>query len=167
MSKASFSCRHAVTVEWSKRQDITTSSPLEAVRVDTRDARFVRVELVTVSCPNSIQSEAFVATAALFSIFALSPREEKAYLRLPSVWRELWMEMSETQKELNDAFDRDTLRKLRKLVADSERSDYKGEAQSSSLDDVNGDARVESHISTESPTSFDDLKSVWMRKCST
>ena len=74
------------------------------------------VTMDTVSTPDATQSEAFVSTAALFLLFASSPKEEKVYLRLPAIWRDLWTEFSEIKKEQEDRIDRESFRKVRDLV---------------------------------------------------
>lgn len=70
----------------------------------------------TVSTPTEEQAESYTATAALFFVFSHSPKEEKAHLRLPSVWRDLWIELSKSQQECTNAVDCETLRDLRKLI---------------------------------------------------
>ena len=72
--------------------------------------------MMSISTPSALQSEAYVATAALFMVFFSFPKEEKAYLRLPPTWRNLWSELSEARKEQQDTVDRDALRELRGLV---------------------------------------------------
>ena len=74
--------------------------------------------MISISSPEAVQSEAYVSTIALFLVFANSPKEEKAHLRLPPVWRDLWAELVEARKELVDAADRDELREIRKMVED-------------------------------------------------
>ena len=81
--------------------------------------RQLRFEMSTVACQSKAESEAFVSTVALFEIFSQSPKEEKAYLRLPSVWRDFWVEMSQALKEKEDASDRTTLRRLSQIISDS------------------------------------------------
>ena len=75
--------------------------------------------MTTVSTPDAVQSEAFISTVALFLIFSSSPKEEKAYLRLPSTWKDLWGEFSDARKAVVDASDREELREIRNLVETS------------------------------------------------
>lgn len=72
--------------------------------------------MTAVSTPDSNQSEAFVATVALFMIFGSSGREDKVFLRLPSIWRELWTELADVMKEQMDSADRDAIRVFRDTV---------------------------------------------------
>lgn len=72
--------------------------------------------MVTIACPDAKQSEAYIATAALFLIFGSSVKEEKVFLRLPAAWRDLWMELAESKKEKADAADRDAIHIYRDMV---------------------------------------------------
>lgn len=72
--------------------------------------------MISVATPDALQSESLISTWALFSIFSSSPKEEKAYLRLPSVWRNVWSELLAEKKESDDAAIRNTLRELRSHV---------------------------------------------------
>lgn len=71
----------------------------------------------TVSCPTALQSEAYVSTIALFAIFASSAKEEKAHLRLPPVWRDVWEDLRLLKKHEAEERDMNTLRELRALIA--------------------------------------------------
>lgn len=77
----------------------------------------VKLQMATVSTPNVLQSESYISTVALYLIFGRSPKEEKAHLRLPPQWRDLWEEMSLFEKKHNDAADRGVLRQLQNIMA--------------------------------------------------
>jgi ATP-dependent RNA helicase DHX29 len=70
----------------------------------------------SVSCPDSKQSEAFIATTALFLLFSSSAKEDKVFLRLPATWRDLWTEFAEKKKEKSDEADRSAIRVFRDIV---------------------------------------------------
>lgn len=74
----------------------------------------------TISCPTAVQSEAYVSTIALFFIFASSLKEEKAYLRLPPVWRDVWEDMRLLRKHETDERDMNVLRDLRVMIAEQD-----------------------------------------------
>ena len=129
--------------------------------------------MVTISTPDAIQSEAYVSTVALFLIFAAVPKEEKAYLRLPPTWRDLWAELLHLKKDQVDRADRESLRELRGLVTERE----------SSNDDRNNPLRYEiskpngsktEREATNGPSSTlqsstvnpEDLKMIWSAKVS-
>ena len=123
----------------------------------------------SISCPDTIQSEAFVSTAALFVIFALSPKEEKAHLRLPPIWRDLWVEMLRARQDEDDASDRETLRDLRKLITESRSVGIDGTKPTISKTTASTDKRNE--FDTPSfkggQTSPDSMKAIWCQKSST
>lgn len=72
--------------------------------------------MIGVAAPDAKQSEAYVATFALFCIFSGNSKEEKVGLKLPPVWRDLWMELSDTKRSQLDAEDRTVVKDLRHLV---------------------------------------------------
>ena len=72
--------------------------------------------MVSVSSPDSKQSEAFIATAALFLLFSSSVKEDKVFLRLPATWRDLWTEFADKKKEKSDEADRSAIRVFRDMV---------------------------------------------------
>ena len=83
------------------------------------------IEMATISAPSVAQSEGYVSTVALYSVFASSSKEEKTYLRLPFVWRDLFLEFRASQKEIVDSNDRRELRELRQMV-ESYEPEYAG-----------------------------------------
>lgn len=115
MSSSTFSNRHAVTVNWSRDQDLPTPAPITSISCEG-NSRSVSVTMISISTPSALQSEAYAATAALFVVFSSVPKEEKAYLRLPPAWRNLWTELSEARKEQQNAADRNALRELRGII---------------------------------------------------
>ncbi|MCJ1397878.1 hypothetical protein MMC11_001074 [Xylographa trunciseda] len=118
-SSASFSCRHSVTVRWSKAQDVPVEISILGVKVQA-DSRNTKVEMVDISTPDSIQSEAYISVVSLFVIFAGSPKEEKTHLRLPSVWKDLWDELAEGRKEQIASVERAELKEIRKMIEAAE-----------------------------------------------
>ncbi|KJZ72479.1 hypothetical protein HIM_08148 [Hirsutella minnesotensis 3608] len=115
VSDATFASRQSVDVLWTKPQEPPQSEPGSDVEIiaDQTRATFIMTGVAT---PNPKQSEAYVATAALFHIFSGNAREEKVALRLPPVWRDLWNEMAEAKKDRLDSEDRKVVKSLRTLV---------------------------------------------------
>lgn len=72
--------------------------------------------MITEAVPDSAQSEAYVSTAALFLIFSPVPKEEKASLRLPPVWKDFWLDLCTLKKKNDLTIDREELRGIRSLV---------------------------------------------------
>ncbi|KAI9762546.1 MAG: hypothetical protein M4579_000349 [Chaenotheca gracillima] len=118
VSSTSFSHRHSVTISWSKDQDVPNFVSLHGVKVTLRPRETI-ISMISLSTPDSSQSESFLSTAALFVIFSSSPKEEKSFLRLPGVWKDLWTEFAETKKNYLDQNDRRTLEELREILRDS------------------------------------------------
>ena len=114
VSESIFSKRHSLTVRWSRELSPVTIFPVDGLMFESDPTSF-RVEMISIACPDTNQSEAFISTVALYMIFASQP-EQKLYMRLPSVWRDLWEELSILDRGNRDANDRETLRELRTII---------------------------------------------------
>lgn len=115
LSELAFANRHAVDISWSKPQALLPPSVLPDVEVFS-DATWFAFSMEGIATPDRKQSEAFIATVALFQIFSQNPREEKVHLKLPPVWRDFWTELAEAKKSESDSKDRAVVRELRDLV---------------------------------------------------
>ncbi|KAK4168268.1 putative ATP-dependent RNA helicase [Cladorrhinum sp. PSN259] len=115
LSDATFANRHAVKIIWSKAQEIPPPADIAELEAFTTPTQFV-YKMVGISNPDAKQSEAFIATSALFCIFGSSVKEDKVGLRLPATWKDLWSEFAEARKNKADELDRNALRHLRDLV---------------------------------------------------
>lgn len=122
VSPTTYSSRHSVTVRWSKDQEIIEAPFMPAVSIRSYD-RSITITMMTVAAPDLAQSEAFVATAALFLLFSGSPKEEKSALRLPPAFRDLWQEFTTAKKEATDTADRETVKSLRELIQEQAEKD--------------------------------------------
>lgn len=100
---------------WSKSQELPSTSDTPNVEVLAIPTQFV-FKMISIAAPDPKQSEAFIATTALFHIFAHSPKDEKISLRLPAVWRDIWTELAESKKTQADAEDRAAIKRLRDLI---------------------------------------------------
>ena len=103
-----------VSIYWSKPQD-TAATPERPVIQHLISPPQFSFTLVNVSAPDSKQSEAYIATVAMFAIFG-STKEEKIFMRLPAVWRELWSEFAEEKKNQADAADRVAIKEIRTII---------------------------------------------------
>lgn len=127
---------------------------------------------VDVSTVSEQQSESYISTVVLFSLFASSAKEEKLHLRLPAVWRELYKELLEYQKNRSDAADRLTIKELRTIIQDQvEQEETDGVVLTSRF-------RLRNQGNTSSPSNtepiakiplggLDSLKELWRQKEST
>ncbi|CAN9374166.1 unnamed protein product [Alternaria alternata] len=170
VSPTTYTCRHSVTITWSKEQDIEYDTDIAGV-VCTPYRKQIIFEATEIAAVSVEQSESFISVAALFSISAALPKEEKVYLRLPSNWRDVYREFLERRKTRLDAEDRDAIKHYRSIIEDqieNEESDgvvltnrFKMRAQaatSSSASNSGYSTPVRHH---------DGLRELWAAKAST
>ena len=171
VSESSFSNRQRIEVRWSQVQD-----PIVAISFDKlicqNEARSVKIEMVSISCPTAVQAEAYISTIALFLIFSSSPKEEKVYLRLPSTWRDLWKEFSQLKKDQEEATDRQVLRQLRDMTIENGQMIKDSDGPSGSITSKAPSKESSStgpHHSNgkHDLSNFDDIRPLWTSKVST
>lgn len=175
ISSSNFAVRFSVKVIWSKEQDINPSSSFPTLSC-VSDQRSVTIAMALISTPDTMQSEAYISTAALFILYASSPKEEKAYLRLPSAWRELWFEFDEANKEHIDKLNRETLSKLRNMVREKTARDeedgvvlidgFRKRNANTNAAILTPDERPSTPLTVES-TDIAKVKAMWTQKAST
>ncbi|CAK7272619.1 hypothetical protein SEPCBS57363_005221 [Sporothrix epigloea] len=174
VSEASFANRHMVSISWLKPQEVPQLAAMPEIEFAMIPTRFV-FKMLTISTPDAKQSEAYIATAALFFIFGATGKEEKVAMRLPPVWRDLWSEFAEIKKKEADALDRDAIGKLRDLVRkrrDQELEDgvvlqgaFRGRAAGRNAADSGEDSGIErGNRDANSPEFY---KKIWHEKSST
>jgi len=171
VSDVAFANRHLVSIIWSKPQEVPPQPDIPEIEVATSPTQFV-LKMISVATPEAKQSEAFIATTALFYVFGSSSKEEKVSLRLPPVWKDLWSEYAEKKKSKADAQDRAAIKELRDLVRKRQEQDledgvllqgaFKGRGQGRNTN--GGDS---SHDRTKNnPASPEFYQNIWHRKCS-
>lgn len=166
VSSSSFSSRHALLVQWSKPQ--ITPSPIFVDYLSCKsNFRSIKIEMLSVSCPNTVQSEAFISTVALFMIFAASPKEGKAHLRLPSTWKDLWTELSHLQKNQQNKKDIETLRGLRDLISENVKPNSSMPGLEIQEPNAARALQLETRDLSKSPGLMEDLQADWRRTTST
>ncbi|KAI1408368.1 P-loop containing nucleoside triphosphate hydrolase protein [Hypoxylon sp. FL1857] len=114
VSENTYSHRQLISIQWSKSQELIPVPNISSIESAISVQQYV-FQMTSVATPDSKQSEAYIATLALFVIFG-STKEEKVFLRLPSVWREFWSELAEEKKNQTDAADREAIKSLREMV---------------------------------------------------
>lgn len=167
VSSASHANRHAITIKWSKYQDFAAPIALPMISYAS-DPTTTSVAMISLATPTSIQSEACLSTIVLFALFP----KEKAYLRLPSIWREYWNELVKLKATEMDASDRDVLRELRKLMndkAENEEEDDGDVVLTKNFAQRNKRGGAPSPHDRESllANSVENLKALWDRKSAT
>lgn len=115
VSEASFANQQALDISWNKSQELPQPVHTEDVLIELSPSHFT-FTMAGVATPDSKQSEAYIATVALFHIFSANAREEKVNLRLPPTWKDLWAELSEAKRSHAYAADRAVVKDLRSLI---------------------------------------------------
>ncbi|KAI8952625.1 ATP dependent RNA helicase [Xylaria longipes] len=173
VSESSFSNRHMVSIHWSKSQDPTAIPEIPGIEQFVFPQQF-SFKMATVSTPDLKQSEAYIATVAMFAIFG-STKEEKIFLRLPAVWRELWSEFAEDKKSQADAADRAAIKELRTVIRqkqDQELEDgvlLQGAFRGRAAQRASKDAGDESSIDRSGANAYgpEYYQKIWFDKAST
>ena len=173
LSDVSFASRHAVNIVWSKPQELPAPTEAAELEVFTTPTQFV-FKMTSISAPDAKQSEAYIATAALFFIFGSSAKDEKVSMRLPSIWKDVWAEFAEAKKNKADEQDRNIVRHLRDLVRkrmEQELEDgvliqgaFKGRGQGKNLTDSE---QSDHERAKRQPFGPDYYQGIWARKSST
>ncbi|KJX94025.1 ATP dependent RNA helicase like protein [Zymoseptoria brevis] len=175
ISPTTYASRHSVTIQWTKQQDSFKHFFLPAVTVQYRPLKTV-VTMVQTATPDAAQSEAFVATAALFLIFSGSPKEEKVHLRIPAAFRDLWDEFTRAKAEHAQAEESATVKDVRALI--DRHSSADDEDDDEVVFNVNTRRRLDGTSGSSTPVKsetrrmqqpevIDELRQMWARKTST
>ena len=171
LSDVAFANRHAVNILWSKAQEVPPPPEISDLDVFTSPTQFV-YKMISIATPDAKQSEAFIATTALFCIFGSSAKEEKVSLRLPATWKDLWSEYAEAKKNKADGEDRTVLGHLRDMVrkrVEQELEDgvliqgFKGRGQSKNQTD--SDHSDQERVKRQ-PYGPEYYQNIWMQKSS-
>jgi ATP-dependent RNA helicase DHX29 len=171
LSDVAFANRHAVNIVWSKPQEIPPTPELPELEVFTSPTQFV-YKMVSIATPDAKQSEAYIATTALFCVFGSSSKDEKVALRLPPTWKDLWSEYAEAKKNKADEQDRNILRHLRDLVrkrVEQELEDgvliqgFKGRGQSKNQTDSD---QSDQERAKRQPYGPEYYQNIWLQKSS-
>nr|POE93609.1 putative helicase c15c4.05 [Quercus suber] len=116
ISPTTYASRHSLQINWSKDQDILDGLWITRLAGVKSQHRSIIVTAMHEATPEIAQSEAYIATLALFLVFHGSPKEEKAHMRLPPAFRDLWIELTSLKQDSADSADRDIVKGLRGLI---------------------------------------------------
>ncbi|KAK3316996.1 P-loop containing nucleoside triphosphate hydrolase protein [Apodospora peruviana] len=173
LSDVAFASRHAVNIAWSKPQELPVAPEVAELEVFTSPTQFV-FKMTGIATPDAKQSEAYIATTALFFIFGSSAKDEKVSLRLPSTFKDLWTEFSEAKRNKADEQDRTIVSRLRGLVRtrmEQELEDgvliqgaFKGRGQSKNLTDSD---HSDHERAKRQPFGPEYYRNIWLQKSST
>ena len=115
ISSTAFSIRHSLNISWSKKQTMNRPLDLSSVPTTLTPSRAL-FSMRSVATPNRQQSQAYISVIALFQIFSTSSKDDKAYLRLPASWRDLYSELVQLQASQAEDAQRANVFKLRDLI---------------------------------------------------
>ncbi|KAG8623728.1 hypothetical protein KVT40_008704 [Elsinoe batatas] len=173
ISETAYHARHSVVVQWSKDQDLVEAAYMDGVKVEST-RRAVLVEMVGIAASGTEQSEGFACTAAVCAIFSGSAKEEKASVRFPPSFRDLYQEFIHAKQEVLDAENRIIVKELRDMIQKQREVDADRDVvltksfrdrsmKASGANTPNGTIKASPTLPTELP----QLRDLWMQKCST
>ncbi|KAI8964276.1 P-loop containing nucleoside triphosphate hydrolase protein [Daldinia sp. FL1419] len=179
VSENPYSHRHLVSIQWSKPQELIQVPEISSIESAISPQQFL-FQMTSVATPESKQSEAYIATLALFIVFGStkevgSTKEEKVFMRLPPAWRELWSELAEEKKNQTDAADRIAIKEIRALVRakqDQELEDgvllqgaFRGRASQRSANEASDESNAERSATNTAESEY--YQRIWAEKSST
>lgn len=115
LSESSYAQRHALKITLTKPVDFGELEAPDGIEFQ-QSKKQLSLAMSSIAAPDAKQSEAYVATIALFMVSASSSKDDKAALRLPPTWRDLYNELAEQRKEKVDTKDRNAIRVFRDMV---------------------------------------------------
>jgi ATP-dependent RNA helicase DHX29 len=124
--------------------------------------------MLSLGTPSLQQSEGYLCTIMLF-ILSQATKDDKVYLRLQSVWRDVWKELLEGKQKELDRADRDALKNIQALIAE-DRSMQKGEESERTEQRTPAQSLTERSKPFEKKRAEYDpeiLKTLWEEKAST
>lgn len=117
VSEAAHSNRESLRIRWAKDQKRFLSCSFTPPRVSVHvTARTVEATMQSIATPTRAESVAYISVVVLFCLFAEPARGEKPYLRLPTVWREVWDDLSAAKQEKIEAEDTNALKETLDIV---------------------------------------------------
>ena len=131
---------------------------------------FVVISMKSISTSSAQQSEAYISTVSYFAIFSSTANEEKPFLRLPDIWRDLFKELSRQKQALIDKEDKTALKLIRSII---ERSPQTAGARSlavlpATASALNGTDHAAQSLHNVSPKNPEErFESIWAAKAST
>ncbi|KAI1455583.1 P-loop containing nucleoside triphosphate hydrolase protein [Annulohypoxylon moriforme] len=173
VSENTYSHRHLVSIQWSRPQELIPVPNIRFIDSIITPQQFL-FQMTSIATPDSKQSEAYIATLALFVVFG-STREEKVFMRLPQVWREFWSELVEEKKNQMDAADRMAIKDLRAMVRQKQDQDledgvllqgaFRGRASQRGTNETGDDSILERGVMNALGPEY--YQRIWAEKSST
>lgn len=120
------------------------------------------------------QAEGYIATYVLYQL--CSKKEEKVYVRLPTIWRGLWSELLEEDRLRSEYQEREVLRGLKKLLGtggdrneinEGNQIEKKKRIMGGDLDEGNGETHSVAQLVSTNGHESAAIKESWQHKIST
>ncbi|KAL7274738.1 hypothetical protein RUND412_002346 [Rhizina undulata] len=178
----SISNRSQVTISWSSQASSASVEPAPplpdpsippAVTIKTGPRRSTILSMSSLAAFSKDQAEGYIATYALFRI--CFKKEEKLYLRLPTIWRSVWFEFVEEERLASERQERILLKRLKPLLGvsaiEGEALEIKGKfpKERKAVKDTGNDGNGKSgwERSMEVETVKDGIKEDWRHRSQT
>jgi len=123
----SISARSKLTITWSPISELSSVgvgvSPVTPtldpgarppVIISILGSLCITFSMASIAAMSKDQADGFIATYALFKL--CGKKDEKIYLRLPSIWRELWFELLNESQLESERQEREVLRNLERTL---------------------------------------------------
>ncbi|KAK5065094.1 hypothetical protein LTR84_000930 [Exophiala bonariae] len=118
IQSTTYSTRHNLSITWSSATEMPSNAlaSLPTGVVATATPTSLTLTMNDIAAVSKLQSEAYISTLAIFLVSTLGGKEQKATLRLPTVWRDLIKELSDVRVNLVNEEHKTTLRELRAAI---------------------------------------------------
>ncbi|CCX31615.1 P-loop containing nucleoside triphosphate hydrolase protein [Pyronema domesticum] len=164
-----FSNRSRLIVTWSQPLDLKPTEPGEEPDVVCMlpEENKTVFEMKKLAAATHDQADGFIATYALHKLFA--KKEDKLYLRLPTVWRNVWGELVADEKGRVEKEEVKLLEGLRELlkvdpataVATTPKTASPPTSDAEGTEEADGEQRKKPKASYEQYLEGEDIKEAW------
>ena len=120
LQKSSYSVRHSLHLSWTvdtmpEDHAAATLPPEVIIQIN---GRLWELEMKSVAASNTVHSEAYICTLALFMASTLGTSEQRVLSRLPTVWRDLIKDLTSARQRFVNEEHKATLRRLRAIIGE-------------------------------------------------
>ncbi|EXJ86531.1 hypothetical protein A1O3_03482 [Capronia epimyces CBS 606.96] len=131
LHNSSYSARHSLDIYWTvdALPGPHTTEALPSEVTARTDPRLWSLEMTSMAAASSAQSEAYVCTLGLFLVSSLGTKEQKALARLPTVWRDVIKDLTDSKQRLVDEEHKTSLGRIRGLIHETQRKLSQGQTQ--------------------------------------
>jgi len=174
VSGTSLSNRSRLRITWTLPSDITPTPATDDgedepdVIVTLPEDNVTVFEMKKLAVASHDQADGFIVTFALHRLFA--KKEEKLYLRLPTVWRNVWAELVEEDKNRSEAEEVKVLEGLKELLKVDTQETVVPREKSTKASPIDGQVSEEEASERKQKASYEkymeseDIKEAWQRR---